>query len=55
MHFRGSPTWFNTLIDPMTDIAKLKIVTKMHTQVNIMKIYKLLEIFNECLMNPSKY
>ncbi|KAI8121738.1 pickpocket protein 19 [Lucilia cuprina] len=33
---RGSPTWFNNELDPMTDTAKLKIVTKMPTQVSIM-------------------
>ncbi|KAM7360671.1 pickpocket 15 [Cochliomyia hominivorax] len=33
---RGSTTWFNNLVDPMTDIATLKIVTKMPTQISIM-------------------
>ncbi|XP_019894349.2 pickpocket protein 19 [Musca domestica] len=33
---KGSPTWYNNEIDPLTDTAKMKIVTKKPTQLSVL-------------------
>ncbi|XP_013108461.1 acid-sensing ion channel 1 [Stomoxys calcitrans] len=33
---RGSPTWFNNKVDPMTGVAKLKVVTKKEIQLSVL-------------------
>uniref|UniRef100_A0A1I8PGE2 Uncharacterized protein n=1 Tax=Stomoxys calcitrans TaxID=35570 RepID=A0A1I8PGE2_STOCA len=33
---RGSPTWFNNELDPLTDIAEMKIVTKRPVEMSIL-------------------